>query len=24
MRQDVMSVVMHKSGQGCWWWGSRS
>jgi len=18
-----MSVVMHKSGQGCWWWGSR-
>jgi len=18
-----MSVVMDKSGQGCWWWGSR-
>jgi len=18
-----MSVVIHKSGQGCWWWGSR-
>ena len=18
-----MSVVMHKSGQECWWWGSR-
>jgi len=18
-----MSVVMHKSGQDCWWWGSR-
>jgi len=19
-----MSVVMHKSGQECWWWGNRS